>query len=218
MTEQTFSSLESLEKKARLAGGPDRGRREAIKHYFLRGGIVRVHLDSESQKQWPPLVYPTKLRIRALIKEKNSLKSNYSGKKRDWEKKLKDAEFYGLKHSVKKYSQPLYWKHKAKFARDSEYREDAEKVNLPLHLVADPRWQPMIRMFIEDLEYRKQLTETVENSIVYRKDKKLAKHATELQNFRKTESSRKIVELNKKIAEIDADINSYQALMDWSNE
>lgn len=218
MPEQTVSSLEVLEKKARLSKGQDKERWEALEHYFSRGGIIRADFDPRKAKEWPTLLYPTKLRLRALIREKEKLRANYSKKRKDWEKKLRDAELYGITHQVKKYSSPLYWKHWAKLMRDTDYRADAEKVKLPLHLVADPRWQPMIRMFIEDLEYRKQLTETVQHSIVYKKDKKLARYASELRDFRKGESTKKLKELGKKLSEIDADTNSYRELMKWSNE
>jgi len=216
MPQQTISSIEVLSKKVNFSKNQHTERQEALKHYFSRGGIIRVNI--EKQKQWPGLVYPTKLRLRALIRQREVLKANYLKKTRDWEKKLKDAEFYGIMHSVKRFSSPLYWKHKTKMISDSDYRKDAEKVDLPLHLVSDPRWQPMIRMFIEDLEYRKQLTETVENSIVYKKDKKLAKYATELQTFRKTESNRKLKDLGKKVADLDKDINTFKELVKWSNE
>ncbi len=189
-------------------------RKTALVHYFGKGGIIRAHMVNDK----PKLVYPTKLRLRALIKEKESLRKNFFGKKKDWDKKFKEAKLYNLNHSVKKISSPLYWKHLAKMMSDADYKADAEKVKLPLHLVSDKRWQPMIRMFIENLEYRKQLTETVENSIVYKKDKKLACYATELQQFRKSESTRKIIELQKKIDEANADINSYNELIKWSNE
>lgn len=218
MAEQTFSSLELLEKKAGLVKNQNKTRKSALKHYFSRGGIIRVELDSQKGKDWPVLVYPTKIRLRALIREKNSLKANYLKKKKDWEKKLREAEFYDITHSLKKFSSPLYWKHLAKIMSDSDYRNDAEKVKLPLHLVSDSRWKPMIRMFIEDEEYRKQLTETVEHSIVYKKHKKVARYASELRDFRKSESSKKIAELQKKIDEIERDLNSYRELMKWSNE
>ena len=218
MAEQTISSLAVLEKKAHLSRNPNKARKEALEHYFSKGGIIRVDLASRKPGNWPRLVYPTKLRLRALIREKGALKANYSKKKHDWEKKLKTAEFYGPKNSLKKFSSPLYWKHWAKLLVDEDYRADAEKVKLPLHLVADPRWQPMIRMFIEDLEYRKQLTETVQHSIVYKKNKKLARYATELQDFRKSESTRKLKELDKKLAGIEADINAYRELIKWANE
>jgi len=213
MAEQTFSSFESIEKGFKPFEF-NKVRKTVLAHYFGKGGIIRAHLVNDK----PKLVYPTKLRLRALIKEKEALRKNFIGKKRDWDKKFREAELYNLNHSVKKISSPLYWKHLAKTMSDADYKADAEKVKLPLHLVSDKRWQPMIRMFIENLEYRKQLTETVEHSIVYKKDKKLARYATELQQFRKSESSRKIIELQKKIDEANTDINSYNELIKWSNE
>ena len=86
MAEQTISSLEVLEKKAGLHGSRGKERKLALKHYFSRGGIVRVNLDPENSDEWPALLYPTKLRLRARIREKEKLRANYLKKKKDWEK------------------------------------------------------------------------------------------------------------------------------------
>jgi hypothetical protein len=218
MPEQTFSSLDLLEKKAGLQKNPNAERKNALKNYFGKGGIIRVDLGPKNAKGWPALVYPTKLRLRALVRDKEKLRSNYAKKRKSWEKKLREAELYNVSTFVKQFASPLYWKHFLQMARNPDYKADAEKTKLPMHLVSDPRWQPMIRMFIEDLEYRKQLTETVEHSIVYKKNKKLARYASQLSEFRKTESNKNIVDLDKKLKEIDECLDSYKKLVEWANE
>ena len=87
------------------------------------------------------------------------------------EKTHKSASNYHLTNQVLKLKEPLYWKHIAKMATDSDYRKDAETVKLPAHLVSDKKWQPMVKMFVNDLDYRKQLSETVRTSVVYKKEK-----------------------------------------------
>ncbi|MEM0359903.1 MAG: hypothetical protein QXK06_01020 [Candidatus Diapherotrites archaeon] len=218
MSEQTFSSLEFFEKKAGLKKDAKAERKAALKTYFGKGGIIRVDLDKKTAAGWPVLVYPTKLRLRALIREKERVRAVYLKKKKAWEKKLRDAELYNLSTFARQFSSPLYWKHFLQMMRDPDYRADAEKTRLPMHLVSDPRWKPMIRMFIEDLEYRKQLTETVENSIVYKKNKKLARYASQLAEFRKSESNKNIADLDKKIRDIEESLDSYRKLVEWANE
>jgi len=218
MPQETFSSIEKFKKKAGSCLKGNAARAEALKHYFSSGGIVRVELGKKSEGKCPPLVYPTKLRLRKLSGEKQSALGSLNSKKKQWEKKFQDAKLYTAVHGVKKYSQPLYWKHLAKSAIDKDYKEKAEKVGLPVQLVSDKRWQPMIRMFLEDGDYRRQLTETVENSIVYRGNRKVARYAFQLQNFRKSESSRKIGEVDKKIGALKEDMSALKELMRWAGE
>ncbi|MFH1234145.1 MAG: hypothetical protein V1493_00860, partial [Candidatus Diapherotrites archaeon] len=127
MPEQTFSSLDLLEKKAGLQKNPNAERKNALKNYFGKGGIIRVQLGAWNSTGWPALVYPTKLRLRALIREKEKLRANYAKKRKSWEKKLREAELYSISTFVKQFSSPLYWKHFLQMARDPDYKADAEK-------------------------------------------------------------------------------------------
>ena len=106
----------------------------------------------------------------------------------------------------------------AKYFSDQDYRKDVDTVKLPVNLVADGRWKPMVKMFVNNLDYRKQLTQTVDESIVYAKDKKVAKYAETLQNFRSEQSGRKIEALEKKLAEIDADISALNEINKWAGQ
>jgi hypothetical protein len=74
----------------------------------------------------------------------------------------------------------------------------------------------MIKMFVSDFDYRKQLSMTVRESIVYRSEKRVGRYATQQQQFRMKESGRKIAELEKKLAEIDLDIAALQELSKWA--
>ena len=126
---------------------------------------------------------------------------------------------YHSRQHLLKLSDPLYWKHVAKTISDKDYKQDAEKVGLPVHLVADPKWKPMIKMFIEDLEYRKNLTETVQESIVYGKGKnKVAKYADDLQNLRSDVSSTQLKDIGAKLTELEEDINAFKIIEKWASE
>jgi hypothetical protein len=216
MPSNIISSYALFSKK--LPRSLDRGkygeRIEAVKHYFSKGGIISISQGND----FPKLLYPSRLRIKAQIEEAHSLRHHYHSRLMSWRKKLQQAQVYFLVHNVKKLKEPLYWKHMAKYLSDQEYRSDADKVKLPVHLVADRRWKPMVKMFVNDADYRRQLTQTVDESIVYANEKKVAKYADVLQAFRSEQSSRKIAELEKKIAEIDADIAALQELSRWASQ
>ena len=153
-----------------------------------------------------------------MLKELNELRSVYGGKLKDWNKKLRDAQNYHSKNQILKFSEPIYWKHVAKSLSDPDYKADSGNVDLPVHLVADPKWKPMIKMFVNDLEYRKNLVETVQNSIVYKKEKKVAKYADVLQDFRSEMSNSKIDQLTKKIEKLNLEIASLEAVRKWAKE
>ncbi|MDD5147863.1 MAG: hypothetical protein PHH08_00180 [Candidatus ainarchaeum sp.] len=188
-------------------------RASALKHYFSKGGVVSIAL---SEKDWPRLLYPTKDSLRQKISECAEKRKKYESSLGDWKKHFVQAQLYHVVNNVKKLKEPLYWKHVAKVVTDSDYRKDAESVRLPAHLVSDKRWKPMVQMFVNDLDYRKQLTETVETSIVYR-DKTVAKYADDTREFRMSQSGKQIDDLEKKIAAIDADISALQELIKWAS-
>jgi len=211
MREETFSDFKKFKQKVKAK---NEALEEALKGYFASGGIIRVQI--ESSNQWPKLIYPSKNRLADLIKEKQELLNDLEKQKASWERRLNKANLYYLTHFFKKYAHPLYWKHIVKLLADKDYRADAQKVKIPAHLVADKRWEPMIRTFIESPEYRKQLCITFEESPIYKKNKKLAKYSEQLIDFRKQESKRKIDEINAKIYAIKNEILVLRKLQRWA--
>ncbi len=201
-----------LPKEGRLER--ESARLEALKHYLSRGGVLHL---CRSEAGWPKLLYPTKASLRKKIEDLRSLREKYDSRLGSWERKFNDAKSYHLLHNVKKLKEPLYWRHLAKCGIDADYRLDSDKVKLPVHLVADDRWKPMIKMFLLDIDYRKQLVQTIDESIVYRKDKKLARYADLLQGFRMEQSGRKIEELQKRLNAIESDISALLELARWAS-
>lgn len=185
----------------------------ALTEYLKNNRFIRV---IEKENDFPELVYPTKSRLNFLIKENKALLENYSRKKLAWQRKLFEAKSYHLIHSIKKFSSPLYWKHLRKQLTDAGYKADAEKIKLPAHLVSDPKWVPMVKTFLENPDYRKQLVETVENSIVYKENKRVAKYADFIKDFREKESEKKLKELQEKIDELNKFINALTELLAWA--
>lgn len=208
-----FSNINSFKKKFPKA--KDKERLEALEIYFESHGVIRAY---KTDISWPKLVYPT---IFVISKKTNELKAKrnlFEKNLSSWKKKFSQAENYDKNNQIKKLKEPLYWKHQAKMIIDPDYRKDSEQVKLPINLVSDAKWKPMVKMFVNDLEYRKQLAETVRESIVYKKDKKVAKYADELKDFRMKTSNKQVEELEKKIVKIEILEKSLKEMHKWARE
>jgi len=190
-------------------------RREALARYFAIHGVVKA---VATEKEWPTLVYPDPRVLDSKIKEIIEKRKIYADKLSEWKKKHNSAAMYHQMNQVKKFGEPLYWQHLAKTIVDSDYRKDADSVKLPVHLVADDRWKPMVKTFVKDIEYRKQLAETVNTSIVYKKNKKVAQYADELQGFRMGAAGKQVKELEEKINELNLTERALREMQKWAKE
>ncbi len=141
---------------------------------------------------------------------------HWNGKRKEWQGTFDKAKRQDVVNEIKKFADPLFWRHLAKYYSNKDYRNDADAVKLPVKLLAEKRWKPMIEMFVKDLDYRKQLTETVQKSVVYAKDRKLAKYAEQLKAFRLEQSSRELESISKQLVEVESDIEMLQQLMKWA--
>lgn len=187
----------------------------ALQRYFKGGGVISA---MPARGKWPKLIYPPSERLRLQILHLSRQKREFEHSQREWEKRIVDAKLRTVKNKFFKYADPIFWKHVAKVFFDHDYRQDAHKVKLPLDLVSEKRWKPMIRMFVDDLDYRKQLTEAVEHSIVYKQDKRLAKFANELLDFRKNLSERKSGHFREKAKELEDDIWMLEQIHNWAKD
>ena len=210
-----ISSFSVLSKRfKRVLQNPSDPRVSALQHYFDNGGVVSV--TGEDKDGWPEITYPTRARLQLQLKDLQQSRDLFSKKRGDWNRELWNAQWYDAKNHAKKLVDPLYWKHVQKKLLDPDYRADVERVKLPTQMVSDKRYRPMVDMFVNDIEYRKQLTETVENSIVYKKDRRVARYANELQSFRKDVSTNRLKELDQKLKEVDETIHSMKVLLQWA--
>ncbi|MFA5125759.1 MAG: hypothetical protein WC462_02025 [archaeon] len=190
-------------------------RRKALEHYLAVNGVVKAH---DNGKEWPQLSYPNSGVIDSKLKELREKKKIYSQKLGQWKHQHFSASMYHQVHQVKKLAEPLYWKHVAKSMIDSDYRKDADSVKLPAHLVSDKKWQPMVKMFVNDIEYRKQLTETVNTSIIYKKNKKVAQFADDLKGFRMGAADKQVKDLEEKLSELDETEKALKEMQKWTKE
>ncbi len=211
---KVISDLDIFEKD--FPNLPKKGERiDALKTYFGVGGVIKIY---DSEKDWPKLAYPSYFVLEKKMKELKEKKGIYEKKLSTWNKQYNSASQYHKIHQIKKLKEPLYWKHIAKMTLDKDYKKDANSVKLPVHLVGDDKWKPMVKMFVNDLDYRKQLAETVEKSIVYKKSKRVAQYADELKDFRMGVSDKQIKDLDKKIAKLDELNVALKELQKWAKE
>ncbi len=214
MSSSIISSYKSFSEKFPAAG--DEKRTAALKFYFQGGGVINAV--KRGSAKWPKLIYPSQKRVDEQVREIEKLRDDLSKKEKEWKEKLSDAKSYHARHQIMKFSDPLYWQHTAKALSDKEYKKDAQTVGLPVHLVADKKWKPMVKMFMDDLEYRKNLVETVQTSIVYKKDRRVAKYADDIQGFRSEISASKLEELRKRIAALEGQIGALSEIRKWAGE
>jgi hypothetical protein len=211
---KVIADMESFEKD--FPDLPKQGdRMNAIKTYFSVGGVIKIY---DSEKDWPKLAYPSFFVLEKKLKELKNKKGIYEKKLNTWNKQHNAAAQYHKRHQVKKLKEPLYWKHMVKMTLDKDYKKDANSVKLPAHLVGDDKWKPMVKMFVNDLDYRKQLAETVDKSIVYRKSKRVAEYADELKDFRMGVSDKQIKDLTKKIGKLENIEIALKELQKWAKE
>jgi len=212
--QKVISSIVQFEKDF-PAVSKDEERKSALVKYFAIHGVVKV---IPADKAWPKLIYPNIGVLDFKVKEAKEKKKIYFEKLNEWKMKHFSASMYHQVNQVKKFAEPVYWQHLAKTMTDADYRKDAQSVKLPAHLVADKKWKPMVKMFVNDIEYRKQLSETVTTSMVYKKDRKVAKFADDQQNFRLDASDKQIVELQEKIKELEETEIALKELQKWAKE
>jgi hypothetical protein len=211
---KVISSIKDFDKD--FPSAPKEGaRREALVLYLSINGVVKA-IDVE--KEWPKLLYPDAHVLDSKIREVREKIKIFEGKMGEWKGKHFSASMYHQVNQVKKFAEPLYWKHFTKSLVDSDYRKDADSVKLPAHLVADKKWKPMVKMFVNDIEYRKQLAETVSTSMVYKKNRKVAQFADNLQSFRMDASQKQMDEITKKIDLLNSTEKALKEMQLWAKE
>lgn len=219
MAGEVVSSMDLLSKRFPDATfwRQENARVQALKVYFSNGGIISISPNSAGKKEaWPKLLYPNSTRVEQQIADLEEKRRLFSAKKKDWGHKRMEAETQDLRHNIKKFGDALYWKHMTKMLTDKDYRADYNAVKMPTHLVSDPRYRGMVNKFVNDFEYRKQLAETVQHSIVYKKNKRVAKYASDVNEFRAGISSYKEEQASKKLEELDNQINALREILRWS--
>ncbi len=189
----------------------------ALKRYFAQKMVISLGTIPNGD-QWPEIVYPTKMKLKKDLERLEKSRSDLEKRASEWQNTLNRARMENVTIQVKKFAEPAYWKHVSKLVTDADYRKDCESVKLPAHLVAHKRYKPMVEMFVNNLDYRKQLTETVQTSVVYKDNKQLGRYANELQELRTVQSQKTLSQTKKEISELSTDIDMYRELMNWAKK
>ena len=217
MSREIISSFDSFVKKfpelKKLEKNTERV--EGLKKYFKKGGVISA---VSVEGKWPKLLYPNHFKVSQEIKAIERKLSLLDKKKKSWDKRFDDAKAYNSRNRVKKFFDPLYWRHLKKSIIDGDYRKDVKSVKMPVNMVSEPKYRPMIEAFLNDFDYRKQLTETVLTSIVYEKDRRVAKYAEELRNFRMETSNKNSESMQKKINYLAEEMKVLQQVLEWAKE
>ncbi len=219
MPVEVFESIQKMRKK--MSGAPflekNVRRKRALVHYFSKRGIIQVEMDGNSQA-WPRLIYPNVEKMDAKIIDLERKHEKHVSKKREWELTHWKAASKDAMAHAKKVVDPLFWKHVTKKMVDDEYRKSANTIDLHSSLVSDEKYRPMIHAFVHNPEYRKQLTETVKNSLVYQNHKGLAQNARERKKLQMDVSKNMIRQTKEQLREYQMQLQTLRELLKWSKE
>ncbi|MBN1160039.1 MAG: hypothetical protein JXA43_02250 [Candidatus Diapherotrites archaeon] len=185
----------------------------AIRKYLENRGIVKI--DCTVSGDPVKLIYPDKLKLMNLIETSRNKREMIRGDLKKWKNRHSKAKNEKITLQAKKLTMSDYWKHKAKYTTDKAYRDSWNRVDMDTEIAAHDKYGAMFRMFVNNDEYRSKLVDTVENSVVYSKDKKLAKNVQVLREFKMNMSNTKIESYNKKITELNEYIKAMQTLSNW---
>ncbi|MFH0970654.1 MAG: hypothetical protein V1776_04320 [Candidatus Diapherotrites archaeon] len=213
-----FDSVEKIQKA--FDGAPfldtNPRRKKAIEYYFQKRGVLQ--LETTSPTNWPRLVYPTPEKLEKQIQEFTLRHQEQTSKKWQWQMAhLRELSYDTFAHA-KKVTDPLFWKHVSKKVMDREYRDDSKTIDLKSSLISDEKYRPMIAAFVDNPEYRKQLTETVKHSPVYQNHKGLAQHAKERRKLKKEVSASQIKRSHHIVSEHREQLFALKELLNWSKE
>lgn len=190
---------------------------KALEDYFSRRGIVQLDTTVKRGK-WPALHYPHAEKLTTQIVELTQKHRDHTSKKWHWQMThLKASSKETLAHA-QKVTDPLYWKHLAKSLVDGQYRSDAKTIDLHSSLLADKKYRPMIDAFVNNEDYRKQLTETVKTSIVYKDHQGLAKHANDKKQLQMDVSRSLVEKTHVQVVDARNQLFSLKELLKWSAE
>lgn len=219
MPVEVFDNIEKI--KARFSGAPflaaNPRRTKALEHYFSKRGIVQLNTALNTGK-WPALSYPHAEKLLVQIDELTEKHRDHTSKKWHWQMTHLKASSKDMMAHAQKVTDPLYWKHIAKSAVDGQYRDDARAIDLHASLISDKKYRPMIEAFVNNEDYRKQLTETVKTSIVYKDHKGLAKHADDRRQLQMDVSKSLVAKTHEQVVDAQAQLFALKELLKWSQE
>ncbi len=167
---------------------------EAIEIYLNQGGILKIDREGSGK---PDLIYPGKKRIKKQInqakKKEEYLREELTKLRR--KKREKDRDKL---NPVKKSLNPLYWRHLYKKRTDDDYKEAYKEIQPPMEKVNDSEWKDMLKMFVNEPEYRERLLEA-SNSQIAEGRGTIQEQVMEREQFSKDLVDKRMKKLRKKL-------------------
>lgn len=187
-------------------------RQRAIKTYMENGGIIKV--DKSGKK--PVLVYPGKARIKKQL-EDTKRKEEYLRKQlNSLRRKQREVASKAI-GSVKKVLNPVYWQHQYKKRRDDDYKSVYEEIDPPMEKLDDPKYKPMLEMFVKEPEYRERLLEAARSEIGRGRDT-IRQQVIKREGFTKEVVGNRIRKIEKKIEKYKDKRKALKVLLKWVKE
>lgn len=216
---EVFDSMEKIQ--ARFSGAPflesNPRRKKALEAYFSRRGVVQLEMDAK-KKGWPTLVYPTPEKLQQQVGEWEEKHKDHAAKKWKWQVTHLQASSNEAVAHAKKIADPLYWKHVMQSLTNAEYRADSKQMNFHPSILTDEKYRPMMQAFVDNPDYRKQLSETVKTSPVYQNHKGLANQAKEKRKLKMEVSKSLIDKTSVQVKESQDQLFMLKELLNWSEE
>ncbi|MEK6970697.1 MAG: hypothetical protein AABW68_03295 [archaeon] len=214
-----FDSMEKIREHfdgaSFLDGNPRRTR--ALESYFSRRGVIQLDSMKDSGS-WPVLAYPTSDKLRGMVADWEVRHRIHAAKKWQWQITHLRASSNGTIAHAKKVIDPLYWKHIAQSLTDAEYRSDSRRMDFHPSILMDEKYRPMMDAFVNNPDYRRQLSETVRTSPVYRDHKGLANQAKEKRKMKMEVAQSLIDKTGEQLKESRDQLFMLKELLRWSEE
>ncbi len=207
---QLFMTLEDLEKEYKELRTFTQFEKQSISNYLKEGGIIKTEKNQELK-----FIYPSKDIIK---KEVNTIKAEYTKIKDKldyWIGMQNDSKNFLENGKRKKYLNKTFWKHKIKESFDKKYKEDFEKINLPIDYINDKGIEKIISTFMDNKDYRNNLLETINNSIIY-KNSSLGDKIIKKNNLQKEISEKKIITLQSRKNKLEERITFYKIITKYT--
>jgi hypothetical protein len=174
---------------------------------FLReGGILK-----STGKIKLELIYPSKDIVEKELAQLLPERSKVMEKIEQWHKIKKDSEEFIQNNKISKFAKGTFWKHKMKETFDKDYKEDFKKIKIPIEYIGDESMRKLMDEFINNKEYRQNLIETIESSIVYR-NKGIGEKVGKKLELQKEISKNKLDILRARKHKLDERINMYKTI------
>ncbi|MEM0372277.1 MAG: hypothetical protein QXO69_00320 [archaeon] len=126
-------------------------REKAIELYLADGGVIKYEGDR--------IVYPDKKRLMSQLESAEKKYSYLSSVISELEKHSKNYNYDSALKTISRAFDPVYWEHQYRKRTDEDYRTAFEKVQPPIERMHEERWKNVVRMFVQDKEYRDRLVE-----------------------------------------------------------